>query len=394
MRDRQVPPPLLSVAIIARNAAAELRETIASVEDLAQEIVVLDTGSTDDTPQVAQASGVVTSRRPWDDDFSAARNACLDAAHGQWILWLDAGEQLAPHSATALRRALAQPVDPKRAYLLPILLPNIVGHVDREQVFQPRLHPLAAEVRFVGRVREWHGIPPATIDLSFECLDDVSILRSASDHDPNVRAAKAQRNIRLADLAIAESGPSAAMHNCLGEALQILGDPLRAAHQYRRALDLPKNNTRDQLESYYGLLTCLDSAQPDRHAQLSLAMQALERFPLDAQLLVALGGYLQAIGHVALAIRAYDVAFHYGQTELRLWHLPAIREIAAACAAAAYELLGQSDQAQTLLLAAIRLFPNSARLELQLAGLNTQSAGPAAKKPFSQPVSLQPANHP
>jgi tetratricopeptide (TPR) repeat protein len=190
----------------------------------------------------------------------------------------------------------------------------------------------------------------------------IVIARRAADHDPLTRTAKAQRNIRLADRSLAEHGPSADMHNCLAEALQALGDPLRAAHQYQRAIRLATPGAREQLEAYYGLLTCLDGAGPDREAQLSLCMEALDRFPLDAQLLVALGGYLQALDQPTLAIRAYDVAFRHGQIEPRIAHLPNVPEIAAVCAATLMQLGGDDDSALTLLDAAVRTHPQSLRV--------------------------------
>ena len=89
----------LTVALIVRNCAPHLAATIASVRAIADEIVVLDTGSTDDTLVIAAQGGVNIHRRAWDDDFAAARNACLDKATGDWILWLDAGETLASDEA-------------------------------------------------------------------------------------------------------------------------------------------------------------------------------------------------------------------------------------------------------------------------------------------------------
>jgi hypothetical protein len=99
-------------------------------------------------------------------------------------------------------------------------------------------------------------------------------------------------------------------------------------------------------------------------------MLALDHFPLDAQLLVALGGYLQALGQPALAVRSFDVAFRHGQIEPGIWHVPEIREIAASCAAAAHLQSSEHEQARTLLEAAVRTFPQSARLAVQLVELH------------------------
>ena len=87
-------PVCLSVAVIVRDAAEALRETVVSVKEVADEVVVVDTGSTDDSRKVAQQLGARVFDHTWRDDFSAARNECLSFVRGAWVLWLDAGETL------------------------------------------------------------------------------------------------------------------------------------------------------------------------------------------------------------------------------------------------------------------------------------------------------------
>jgi tetratricopeptide (TPR) repeat protein len=361
--------PRISVAIIVRNAAQALAATISSVRAIANEIVVLDTGSTDDTIVIALEAGAVVHRRVWSDDFAAVRNACLEKLRGDWVLWLDAGETISADAGATIRELLGSTHASARAFTLNVTVPAGQGRIGHEQVARLRLHPRRPQLRFVGRVREslWPSL--ATLGIQVDALP-IAIARGPSEHDPAVRTSRAQRNIRLADLMLAEQGPSAQSHNVLGEAFQSLGDYVRAAHHYRRALDLAARGSADQLEAYYGLLTCLDSVATDRNDQLSLGMLGLESFPLDAQLLVALGGYLQALDQTPLAIRAFDLAFRHGETMVAVWHLPEIREIAACCAANAMRQTGDDDAAGTLLEAAVRTLPDSSRLALQLVNLH------------------------
>jgi tetratricopeptide (TPR) repeat protein len=241
-------------------------------------------------------------------------------------------------------------------------------------------------------VRESLQASLATCGLQLDALPLV-IRRSELDHDPAVKTGRAQRNIRLADLSLAEHGPSACLHNVLGEAFQSLGDGVRAAQHYRRSLDLAARGSMEQLESYYGLLTCLDGVTTDRSDQLSLAMLALDHFPLDAQLLVALGGYLQALDQLPLAIRSLDLAFRHGQTQPQVWHLPEIREIAASCAAAAMIQAGDDEAARTLLEAAVRTIPTASRLAWQLLDLHVshrrRDEALAVVSEFSSPAERQ-----
>ena len=84
----------LSLCMIVKDESANLRRCLASVQDLADEIIVIDTGSGDDTPMIAEAAGAKVNFLMWGDDFAAARNASLDQATQDWILVLDADETL------------------------------------------------------------------------------------------------------------------------------------------------------------------------------------------------------------------------------------------------------------------------------------------------------------
>jgi hypothetical protein len=95
--------------MIVRNEQELLPACLASVQGVVDEIIVVDTGSTDATRALARAAGAVVVDRAWDDDFSAPRNQALRHATGDWVLQLDADERLAPGSAAGLRQAMARP---------------------------------------------------------------------------------------------------------------------------------------------------------------------------------------------------------------------------------------------------------------------------------------------
>ncbi len=363
MKTANQPPRPLCVAIIAHNAAALVHDTLESVRDLAAEIVVLDTGSTDTTPEAASLGGARVVRHLWDDNFSAARNALLPHVRSPWILWLDAGETILPDDVTLLRQFVQQYADDGQAYYLRIATPPAAGQIGGEQIARLRLHPNRPGLIFHGRVRESLQRSLSAFNIEAEHLP-LTIHRGEQEHDPAVKAERARRNIRLADLQIAQRGPNADLHNCLGEAFQAINDSVRAIQNYQRAQDLAAAGSTEMLEAYYGLLTCLTG--PDSTTeQMQLCLAALDVFPLDAQLLCALGGYLQSTERIELAIRAFTLGAEHGQINAQLWHLPEIREIATSCQA---QLLQQNDQLEAAVLAldqGLARYPHSQRLITQ-----------------------------
>jgi tetratricopeptide (TPR) repeat protein len=95
--------------MIVRNEAPHLAACLDSVAGLADEMVVVDTGSDDGTPKIAAARGATVHRLDWRNDFAWARNEGLRRCTGDWILVLDADERLDGQARRAIRNALADP---------------------------------------------------------------------------------------------------------------------------------------------------------------------------------------------------------------------------------------------------------------------------------------------
>ena len=114
----------LSLAMIVKNEASRLARCLETVRGLVDEVIIVDTGSSDETVSLARARGALVHSFPWIDDFSAARNESLSHCTGDWILILDGDETLDERDHPTIRKAMTQDRTP--AYRL--ILRNYFRH--------------------------------------------------------------------------------------------------------------------------------------------------------------------------------------------------------------------------------------------------------------------------
>jgi hypothetical protein len=174
---------LLSVVLIVRDEEGHLPACLEAVAGIADELVVVDTGSADGTVALAESLGARVCRFSWIDDFSAARNFALAQARGRWILVLDADDRL--FGAEELRDFLAAdpPVD---VGLPPVESPlGPEPSAARDRGVQPRVFRASAGIRYRFPVHELprtDGLPRAALPariLHVGYLDEATRHRKA-----------------------------------------------------------------------------------------------------------------------------------------------------------------------------------------------------------------------
>jgi glycosyltransferase involved in cell wall biosynthesis len=269
--------PRLSVAMIARDAEHLIAASLDSVREIADEIIVADTGSIDRTRHVALARATHVVTIPWIDDFSAARNACLDRVKGEWVLWLDAGETIDSTTAEEIRRFVDEDADPSQAYLICVELPPKADCLAGEQIGRIRLMPNKKKLRYTGRVRESLRAAIAAEGMSIEPTS-WHIRRCVGDHAPAVKAKKSRRDLKLAELEIRDHGPAASPLIAMGEAWSNLGESGQAIECFQQALALCSRASTEMLEAYYGVLAAYDGRPNDGDLQIQTCADALAIF--------------------------------------------------------------------------------------------------------------------
>jgi tetratricopeptide (TPR) repeat protein len=205
-RFQELPTPEIGVRIsaclIARNEAANLARCLNSLKGLVDEVVVVDTGSTDETVAIAHSFGATVGHFAWCDDFAAARNAALDLATGDWVLWIDADEELDPASAPALRKAVVRPHF--GGFDLEIV--NYVddrpdgGHILH---YPMRLFRRLPQIRFTGAIHEQIQPSVAALGLPWARLDGARLLHHGYRPSALADGAKLARTRTMLESAVA-----------------------------------------------------------------------------------------------------------------------------------------------------------------------------------------------
>ena len=203
-------PIKLSLAMIVKNEARCLARCLDSIRSVVDEIVIADTGSTDDTVAIARRQGARVVSFPWNNDFAAARNFAMEQTTGAWILALDADEQASGALAQEVRRFIAGPPQIGRLKIVSDFRHQ--GQTLRSSTFVSRLFPRGA--RFEGRIHEQIASPLPRVNLRGELW-----------HDGYLEAHKSQRNVTLLQAELAREPGSAYLQFQLALEFTSLGRP-------------------------------------------------------------------------------------------------------------------------------------------------------------------------
>jgi glycosyltransferase involved in cell wall biosynthesis/Flp pilus assembly protein TadD len=274
----------VSLCLIVRNEEANLGDCLKSAADLVDEIVVVDTGSTDGTKEIAASFGekVKVIDFPWCDDFAAARNESLRHATGEWIFWLDADDRLDEDNRRKLRALFAGLRDEKAAYSFKCLCLPDPMHGAATLVDHVRLFRNDPKVRWRYRVHE-QILPAVRATGARVRFADVVVCHTGYQ-DPAVRRRKLDRDLRLLGKEHAEQPEDPFTLFNLGQVMQELGRHAEALPYLRRSLE--RSGPRDSIvRKLHALIVgCHRALRQGQEAEAACA-EGLRVCPGDTELL-------------------------------------------------------------------------------------------------------------
>lgn len=235
----------LSVCLIVKNEEKFLAQCLKSVRPVAQQLVVVDTGSTDRTVEIAKEFGAEIYEHAWNDDFAAARNVALEHASGDWILMLDADEEIpAGQHATLL-------ADMKNSSVMAYRLPLInSGRETEGRSFVPRLFRNAPGACYLGRIHEqvFPSLLPFCKSWGLKtAMGTAEILHHGYNQEMMRDRNKIERNLKLLHQACRENPRDANLAMNLGLELVRSGDLAAGVEKYRDAFQLMSKLPPDEI---------------------------------------------------------------------------------------------------------------------------------------------------
>lgn len=344
------PRPLLSASLIVKDEEGMLPACLAALEGVVDEIVVLDTGSSDRTVEIARAAGAIVIEGEWHDDFGRSRNESMAHCSGRWIIYVDADEVLRVDDVAAFRADLSH----SRCHAYTVQVQNVVdpgGSIDFTH--DPVRLFRRADFTFAGRVHE-RVVAKRLCDFETRTSDHLSITHFGYAPDIVAARGKPERNVRLA-LAEWESNPDDSLARLeLARSLSSAGrheETLEHLHVLRR-MDGDAGHTA----MHMGISTLLaigwlDEALRWAEEVAELGSNSIQSAKHHAEVLMQLGRYKDALDVLDAAPAPEDsVAVHGARETVTATQVLRTRLLT---------VLGREDEAVDLMLALVVDGPGS-----------------------------------
>ncbi|MBZ0267390.1 tetratricopeptide repeat protein [bacterium] len=294
----------LTVCMIVRDECENLERVLPAVVGNADDIVVVDTGSTDGTPDVVRRFGARLFERPWDDDFAAARNHGLEEVRTSHVLWLDADDRIDGEGLRQVREKIRE--TPDRGLLL--LLVNSSGDASTvSSCWQLRVFPSRPEHRFTGRIHEQVQESLNRTGTKTDRLD-VTITHTGYQRSEDVLR-KSRRNLEMLRREINEGKDDINVLYHFVKAASRCGELDEAARVSRRCVENAPPGTPEEIIQAVALQWSRLELQRGNHdAAREVLDGAIERRPDDPLARFFLGDLFRRQGDLHSALRELEAA--------------------------------------------------------------------------------------
>ncbi|MEW8959050.1 MAG: glycosyltransferase [Moorella sp. (in: firmicutes)] len=307
--------PRISLCMIIKNEAENLPRCLNSVQGIVDEIIIADTGSEDESINVAKKYQAKVFHYQWQGDFSAARNFSLEQATGDWILFLDADEELVRESATDIHEFLAKGTH--EGYY--VLETNYVGEkpgIEAVLHITPRIFRNKPEYRFTGAIHEQISSSiekyGGSIGFSKVKINHYGYLNKAISDKK-----KTKRNLSILEHQIKEYPNDPFTHFNLGAEYMRIGNYEQALFHFKISFsNLPSLEIGYASVLVRNIAYCLRQLKRYKDA-LKVLEDAIMAFPDYTDLIFLKAGILADMKRFSQAASFYELCLKQGEANIR-----------------------------------------------------------------------------
>lgn len=284
----------LSACVIVKNEEKNLPQWLSSMAQLADEMIVVDTGSEDNTKSLAHQAGAKVFDFTWIDDFAAAKNYAIEKASGDWILFLDADEYFAPEAVGKVREVIRKRGKNNRVAVLLCRLINIDRDRNNRVIdtfIQARIFRNLPSIRYAGRVHEQLTNTARQMEMVY--TKDLLIYHTG--YSTSIMQAKAKRNlpILLAQEAEAkDKKQKEKLYPYLADAYNSLGEYEKAIEYARYGIEAEVRHLGLEGHFYEIIIGSMQQLGYP-HARIhEVLREARERYPSEIAFIIETGYFL------------------------------------------------------------------------------------------------------
>ena len=299
----------ISACYMVKNEEKNLPRSIDSLKNFVDEIIVVDTGSTDKTIEIAQSYGAKIIEAAWIDDFSAPRNIAIENAGGDWIIFLDADEFFI--SPKKVRNAVEK-LSNKDAILIPrINIDEDNNNFEMSRDWCLRIFKNAPHLRYRGIIHEnVADIKSGNLSYKFGD-DDLAIYHTG--YGSQVIESKLRSNLALIELEAKKYGHETRHDIALADCYAGLGDFEKSLYYARKALDSDVEAVAGSGNLYHKILNAMRELHYSDEEMLKVADEAIKNLP-------DLPEFYAERGMILCGLDRLDEAYLSLHKSLEVWH--------------------------------------------------------------------------
>lgn len=296
--------PLISVCMIVKNEERVLGDCLVTLKAFAGEVIVVDTGSTDNTVAIAERFGAKVYHFTWTNNFAEARNESLRHATGNWILWVDADDTVPPESAREILSAAQNAPPHIVGFVIPVQFVEDGTSHGGTRVDHVKLVRNVEGVCFEGRIHE--QILPSLRRLGGEIARiNAVVLHSGYDTTPEGQARKRERDMTILHLELQERPDHPFVRFCLGMTHHYMGEHEEAILWLEKCLEVADPGD-SIVRKAYALLAVSYREREETDRCLDTLNAGLAITPDDPELNFHLAHMLSSLQRYAEAKACYE----------------------------------------------------------------------------------------